>query len=124
MYYSLSTSRLARVWRLQASVDKGDSKAVLSSRRTDKGYCNRLAWSGRPGPARASLISWDWDRYDWVRQVSQGLVVKVTQDSFSKPFLWCHESEDRTWSFSPLLHMEGHTLADCDKAPPSRVEDE
>jgi hypothetical protein len=90
----------------------------------DKGSSNQLAGSGRPGPARASLISWDWDRYDWVRQVSQGLVVKVTQDSFSKPFLWCHESEDRTWSFSLLLHMEGHTLADCDKAPPSRVEDE
>ena len=104
MYYSLSTSRLARVWRLQASVDKGDSKAVLSSRRTDKGYCNRLAGSGRPGPARASQISWDRDWSDRVGPaVSRGLVVKVTRDSFSKPFLWCHQSKDRTWSFSPLL---------------------
>ena len=57
----------------------------------DKGYCNRLAGSGRPGLARASRISWDRDGSDWVRPaVSRGLVVKVTRESFSKPFLWCH----------------------------------
>ena len=88
MYYSLSTSRLARVGRRHASVDEGDSKAVLLSRRTDNGYRKRLAGSGRPGPARASRISWDRDGSDRVGPaVSRGLVVKVTRDSFSKPFL-------------------------------------
>ena len=87
VYYSLSTSRLARVGRRHASVDEGDSKAVLLSQRTDKGYRNRLAGSGRPGPARASRISWDLDRSERVGPaVSRGLVVKVTQVSFSKPF--------------------------------------
>ena len=104
MYYSLSTKRLASVRRLHAFVDKGDSKAVLLPWRTDKGYHNRLAWSGTLGPAIASQISLDWDWSNRVRPVvSLGLVVKVTLDSFSKPFLWCHRSEDRTGSFCPLL---------------------
>ena len=45
---------------------------------------NRLAGSGRPGPARASRISWDRDGSDRPGPaVSRGLVVKVTRDSFS-----------------------------------------
>ena len=108
--HSLSTSRLARVGRRHASVDEGDSKAVLLSRRTDKGYRNRLAGSGRPGPARASRISWDRDGLDRVGPaVSRGLVVQVTQDSFSKPFLWLHRSEDRTGIFRPLLARDVDT---------------
>ena len=50
-------------------------------------HCNLLAWSGRQGPARASQISWDLDVSDLFGPVvSRGLVVKVTRDSFSKPF--------------------------------------
>ena len=42
---------------------------------------NRLAGSGRPGPARASRISWDRAGSDWVGPaVSRGLVVKVTRE--------------------------------------------
>ena len=42
---------------------------------------NLLAWSGRPGQARVSQISLDWDgSYRVLPVVSRGLVVKVTQD--------------------------------------------
>ena len=65
-------------------------------------YHNWLAGSGRLGQARASRISLDRDRQGRTGS-QQGLVVKVTRDSFSKPFLWSHQSEDRTKSFHPLL---------------------
>ena len=100
---------LLRVWNKTTGrchhLLRGHMKKVTKDQRTGQSWCialrvgsmrlllmptlmrclcwqrNRLAGSGRPGPARASRISWDRAGSDWVGPaVSRGLVVKVTRE--------------------------------------------